>query len=866
VQLTSDIDEGDPMAQVEQPTQPDTGDDLTAYVADAVQQLPEREARIISMKFGFDGQMPMDYSQIGEVMGMTKQRAHQIARDAMQTISAAIAKQIRNRGTSGKYSRLRQAAWRYVREFYPQFYKQRKADPKQQVLFDDDSHPRAKESVTIGGTKYRPGEWIPKDKAAQASPKEAEKIEDVETDIDEIKDDDFEGESWVDGFLDPAFEAHQQDRWRDSKPFPQPDYVSHVRPNEQLTPQQAKQRVEQWKARAKEIGETEDNAHKIVFSLFDRTGVWSQPWADAGYTVLQYDIEHGDDLMDFFPIADIMNAVEKGYEIFGVLAAPPCTTMTSSGARWWKQRFDVANEPDMERMWGAKALQSFDSPHEYNVQLVENTSLFVELAAPTGFYAVENPRGRIAEYFHEGEVLAPTMVFNPHNYGDPYTKETRLWGEFDTDLPTANVEPTLGSLIHKMSSGDPSRSVTPEGFAYAFFMANHPGAQADKPPKQVQRQLNYRKLDPAMLRQAVQQYVKKYHLRFYAKQLGFNFDENSHPRAKDAVTIGSTSYVPGEFIPKDQAAQATPAEAAKIEGMPAKPADPESISVTYNGATFATGKPVTFEFMRGTTPAQNFGSRFQQDIEPAGRYMIQRESGDLLPGWESGTVTFHNPLVVPFNWEPFGGYDDKSWKVNLSQKFKGKKGKSLSKAIAKAGYDGIVTVSLGPDGKPYDTREIVDLTSFHGEKPAVNKPVKASSSITVSDRPSGDGIYHTAKVGRKKVGHIGGFVRSGKGGSELDITNVEFDPEYRGKGYFQETIKRIAGKYPAGLRVRTWQASTALKKAIGKMPGWREDGDSLVYRGTFDPADKRINFSRLRQDVLRYMQANRRGTPCLISR
>lgn len=283
-----------------------------------------------------------------------------------------------------------------------------------------------------------------------------------------------------------AVENARNARWgddlenRSSIIFPQPKETVDPAPTATISQSDADAKVEEWKARAKEIGKTEDNSNKVVFSLFDYTGVWSQPWRDAGYTVIQYDKRLGDDLMAFFPVDDIAAAHEEGMEVVGVLSATPCTTMTSAGAKWWATRHDVPNEPDLVRMFGEKALQDHDTPHEYNKDLVALTELFIDLAAPQ-WYAIENPTGRIGDYLgEEGTRINPTMRFDPHYYGDPYTKKTGLWGDFNTDLPQANVEPTEGSKIHKKSSSDPTRSDTPEGFAYAFFMANHPGAMKEK--------------------------------------------------------------------------------------------------------------------------------------------------------------------------------------------------------------------------------------------------------------------------------------------------------------------------------------------------------------------------------------------------
>lgn len=127
------------------------------------------------------------------------------------------------------------------------------------------------------------------------------------------------------------------------------------------------------------------------------------------------------------------------------------------------------------------------------------------------------------------------------------------------------------------------------------------------------------------------------------------------------------------------------------------------------GVQFVTGKPVTFTYVRRNEGAPNFGSLYQQDIEPAGRYLAHNE--DPGPnaeetGWEVGQVTFQSPLVIKFNPENDVSYDEHSWKSSLHRHY-GKKGKELSQAIKADGYDGIVTVGMGPYAK-----EIVDLTMF----------------------------------------------------------------------------------------------------------------------------------------------------------
>lgn len=134
--------------------------------------------------------------------------------------------------------------------------------------------------------------------------------------------------------------------------------------------------------------------------------------------------------------------------------------------------------------------------------------------------------------------------------------------------------------------------------------------------------------------------------------------------------------------------------------------------ITESNISFKTGVPVTFEYFKHNNKTENYGTRFGQHIEPAGRYVTAIESNrehyadvcKTYPGnYEMGSITFENPFVIDFG----GGYTEESnWKFVLSNKFKGKKGKSLSKAIVKAGYDGIVTM------EKTHSAEIVDLRMF----------------------------------------------------------------------------------------------------------------------------------------------------------
>ncbi len=134
--------------------------------------------------------------------------------------------------------------------------------------------------------------------------------------------------------------------------------------------------------------------------------------------------------------------------VHGILAAPPCTDLASSGSRWWASK-------GQDALLGSLA--------------VADACLRVAIQHRPQWWALENPVGRLRHYYGD-----PTLIFNPCDYGDPYTKRTLLWGIFTIPDKTP-VDPTDGSKMHRMSPGPMRarlRSATPPGFARAFFNAN----------------------------------------------------------------------------------------------------------------------------------------------------------------------------------------------------------------------------------------------------------------------------------------------------------------------------------------------------------------------------------------------------------
>lgn len=139
--------------------------------------------------------------------------------------------------------------------------------------------------------------------------------------------------------------------------------------------------------------------------------------------------------------------------VYGILSAPPCPHLAGSGARYWKEK-------------GDRLL--------FEALSIVDACMRIILICQPKFWALENPVGRLVHYLGK-----PKIYFNPCDFGDPYTKKTCLWGKFN--IPKKNpVEPVKvcnqGSWIQKLGGKSQKtkrlRSITPQGFAKAFFEVN----------------------------------------------------------------------------------------------------------------------------------------------------------------------------------------------------------------------------------------------------------------------------------------------------------------------------------------------------------------------------------------------------------
>lgn len=170
---------------------------------------------------------------------------------------------------------------------------------------------------------------------------------------------------------------------------------------------------------------------KIILDLCGGSGSWSKPYKEADYDVRLVTLPQ--DVRFYRPPGNV----------YGVLAAPPCTIFSNAGAWVERSEDEILNA----------------------ISIVDACLRIVAISNPV-FWCLENPVGKLSYYLGK-----PRWTFDPYEYGDSYTKRTCLWGKFN--VPVRHPVPALlGSKMHTNVRSPAKRAITPQGFARAFFEAN----------------------------------------------------------------------------------------------------------------------------------------------------------------------------------------------------------------------------------------------------------------------------------------------------------------------------------------------------------------------------------------------------------
>lgn len=201
--------------------------------------------------------------------------------------------------------------------------------------------------------------------------------------------------------------------------------------------------------------------NKIILDLCGGTGAWSDPYKEKGYDVRVITLPDYN-VCSYHPPKNV----------YGVLASPPCTQFSIA-------RNDKTAKKPRDLQKGMKIINAcLRIIHECLYDNYRKDGL--------KFWCLENPATGYLKKF----IGKPAMIFEPYEYGDPYTKSTALWGMFN-EPKKAPIKPIYGSMVKYASNFKElkpvaeeyrkklgvdartiRRSITPSGFAKAFFESN----------------------------------------------------------------------------------------------------------------------------------------------------------------------------------------------------------------------------------------------------------------------------------------------------------------------------------------------------------------------------------------------------------
>jgi len=193
---------------------------------------------------------------------------------------------------------------------------------------------------------------------------------------------------------------------------------------------------------------------RVILDLCGGTGSWSKPYLDAGYQVLNITLPEYD--------VRTWNGYKDKKQIYGILAAPPCTEFSFAKHFHGKGKY----HHDF-----AKGLAVVDA-------CIRIINYF--RARGLVFDSLENPYGYLLKWLG-----TPRLIFQPYDYGDAWQKRTCLWGNFNIPIknpiilpPELKIKFSQRRIEHIQDIPDMKlnraerRAITPPGFARAFFEAN----------------------------------------------------------------------------------------------------------------------------------------------------------------------------------------------------------------------------------------------------------------------------------------------------------------------------------------------------------------------------------------------------------
>lgn len=187
-------------------------------------------------------------------------------------------------------------------------------------------------------------------------------------------------------------------------------------------------------------------SERLILDLCGGSGSWGRPYEEAGYRVVKVTL----------PDSDVRVLPAPASPVWGILAAPPCDQFSLARNGW----------------------EGRGAPRDFvrGMACVNAVLRIVHQCKPR-WWALENPVGLLGRWLG-----VPRDVWDPCDFGHPWTKRTAIWGDYAIPRRGPFVAPLGGGPFCEVC--DPERrkttwcndaghrAVTPQGFARAFFRAN----------------------------------------------------------------------------------------------------------------------------------------------------------------------------------------------------------------------------------------------------------------------------------------------------------------------------------------------------------------------------------------------------------
>ena len=151
--------------------------------------------------------------------------------------------------------------------------------------------------------------------------------------------------------------------------------------------------------------------HKKILVACEESGTLTKELLDRGHYVRSCDLKESsssvEEVRRVHIQCDVLEILHHNWEL--VIAFPPCTHLSSSGARWFKEKREDGRQQ--------KGIDFFLE--------------FTRLECP---YAIENPIGIMSTVYKK-----PSQIIQPWEFGHGETKATCLWLQGLPNLVPTNI-------------------------------------------------------------------------------------------------------------------------------------------------------------------------------------------------------------------------------------------------------------------------------------------------------------------------------------------------------------------------------------------------------------------------------------------